>query len=48
MRLGTPLKCKIFENIMKNGTFAPEESIFHIIFKTIEMYKKKNGKYLKI
>ena len=24
-----PLKCKIFENIMKIGTFAPEEQMFH-------------------
>ena len=23
------LKCKMFENIMKNGTFAPEEQMFH-------------------
>ena len=28
-RLWTPLKCKIFQNIMKNGTFAPEEQMFH-------------------
>ena len=27
--LWTPLKYKIFENIMKNGTFAPEEQMFH-------------------
>ena len=33
-RLWMPLKCKILENIMKTGTFAPH---FHNIFKTIEM-----------
>ena len=27
--LSTPLKCKIFFNFMKNGTFAPEEQIFY-------------------
>ena len=28
--LWMPLKCKIFENIMKNGTFAlEEEQMFH-------------------
>ena len=28
-RLWTPLKCKIFENIMENGTFAPQEQLFY-------------------
>ena len=28
-RLWTPLKFEIFENIMKNETFAPEEQMFN-------------------
>ena len=30
MHLWMPLKCKILENVMKNGAFAPEEQMFHL------------------